>query len=64
MMQGIVRLEEAGYRALLTVHDEAIGKPIGKGDVREFITILCETPSWAKGCPIEAKGWSGPRYRK
>lgn len=65
MMQGIVRLEKAGYKALLTVHDEAIcEKPKGTGRLDEFIKILCEPPAWAQDCPIEAKGWVGPRYRK
>lgn len=65
MMLGILRLERAGYRALLTVHDEAIcEREIGTGDVGEFVKLLCTRPKWAEGCPIEASGWSGPRYRK
>lgn len=65
IMQGVVRLEKAGYKVLLTVHDEAIcEKKKGKGDLKEFIKILCEVPKWTDGCPIEAKGWVGERYRK
>lgn len=65
MMPAMVRLEEKGYHALLMVHDEGIcQKRKQRGNVPEFTGILCETPSWGAGLPLEAKGWSGPRYRK
>lgn len=65
MMPAMLRLERAGYRALLTVHDEGIcERLIGEGTVEEFDRILCEQPTWAPGLPIEAKGWKGPRYKK
>lgn len=65
MMPAMVRLEKAGYQSLLMVHDEGIcEKTIGKGSIEEFVKILCEPPAWAKGLPLEAKGWKGPRYRK
>jgi len=65
MMHGIVNLEDAGYQALLTVHDEGIcEKEIGKGDLEEFTRIMTDAPPWAEGLPLEAKGWKGPRYRK
>lgn len=65
MMQAMVRLEKAGYKVLMAVHDEVISeKPKGTGSIEEFINILCEQPQWAPGLPIEAKGWKGLRYRK
>lgn len=65
MLPGLLRLEKRGYKGLLQVHDEGITeKKIGEGTVDEFVEILCETPPWATGMPISAKGWSGPRYRK
>lgn len=65
MMPAMVRLEKAGYQALLMVHDEGIcERKKGDGSLEEFVKILCEVPRWAVGCPIEAKGWSGLRYRK
>jgi len=61
----MVRLEKAGYRALLSVHDEAIcEREKGTGDLKEFIEILTKSPGWALGLPIEAEGWVGERYRK
>lgn len=65
MMPAMVRLEKKGYKALLMVHDEGISeKPIGQGNIDEFVEILCARPPWAPGLPLEAKGWKGPRYRK
>lgn len=66
MMPAMVRLEKAGYPALLMVHDEGICEnEKTKGSIEDFTRILCERPKWAdKSLPIEAKGWSGPRYRK
>jgi len=65
MMPAMVRLEKTGYLSLLMVHDEGIcEKTIGEGSIEEFVKILCEPPPWAKGLPLEAKGWKGPRYRK
>jgi DNA polymerase len=66
MMPAMLRLEKAGYQALLMVHDEGIcEKEIGNGSIEEFVRILCERPKWAnKDLPLDAKGWKGPRYRK
>lgn len=65
MMGAIVNLEKVGYKALLTVHDEALCEyPIGHGNLDYFTKIMCRAPSWSEGLPLEAKGWKGPRYRK
>jgi DNA polymerase bacteriophage-type len=65
LMWATLRLEKAGYKVLFTCHDEALcERPIGEGSAKEFIEVMCEVPPWAKGCPIEAKGWKGPRYKK
>lgn len=65
IMRALVNLEAAGYRALLTVHDEAINEAVkGTKTLEEFTRIMCDVPPWAKGLPLTAKGWVGPRYRK
>lgn len=65
LMYGMVRLEKSGFKALFSVHDEAIfEKEKGTGDLHTFIKTLCEKPQWAQDMPIEAKGWVGSRYRK
>lgn len=66
MMRAIVKLERAGYQALLTVHDEAITeRKTGEGDLSGFRDIMCSLPKWADSdLPLDAKAWKGPRYRK
>lgn len=64
-MWALLRLEKAGYRALLQVHDEPICERTRfEGSVQEFTEIMCQLPPWAAGLPLKAKGWAGPRYKK
>jgi DNA polymerase len=59
----LVRMEEAGFRVVLHVHDEIVAS----GDRRrldEFMTIITEVPPWATGFPLGAEGGFLPRYAK
>lgn len=58
--------ELAGYPVVLTVHDELVTEP---DDSPEFTAeglsaILADTPPWAAGLPLAAKGFETHRYRK
>lgn len=66
MMPAMVRLEKKGYAPLLMVHDEGICEAAkNKGSIEEFVKILCKRPIWAdEHLPLDAKGWTGQRYRK
>jgi DNA polymerase len=66
MAQAMVRCDDhPKYDVLMSVHDELIAEcPIGVGNVKEFEQLMAETPAWAHGCPVDAEGWIGMRYRK
>lgn len=65
MTDGLLAVETAGYRFVLTVHDEIVCEaPKGFGSVEEFCQLICSASPWAAGCPIKAEGWRGKRYRK
>jgi DNA polymerase len=34
------------------------------GDIKAFERLMATVPDWAKGCPVDAEGWTGMRYRK
>jgi DNA polymerase len=61
----LLRLEHAGYRVVLHVHDEVIAEvPISFGSTAEFTKLMITPPRWALRLPIAAKAWSGPRFSK
>ena len=66
MAQAMVRCDDnPKYDVLMSVHDELIAEcPIGIGNVKEFEKLMSEIPDWAHGCPVDAEGWIGQRYRK
>lgn len=64
LADALVRLEAAGYTAVLSAHDEGlweVPEGVSKEEIEEIIMM---TPSWANGCPIDVEGWEGPRFKK
>ncbi len=66
MAEGMLRAEKTGiYELVLSVHDELVAEAEkGQGSVKEFEALMSKCPRWATGCPVEAEGWTGKRYRK
>ena len=63
MADAMLRVEEKGYRVVLTVHDEILAEH-DDGDLEEFMALMQVPPTWAPSCPIEAEGWKGDRWHK
>jgi DNA polymerase len=65
MATAMMALEVKGYNVILSVHDEIICEvPDDFGSLDEMIDIMTRVPAWAEGCPINAEGKEGKRYRK
>jgi DNA polymerase len=65
MVESMIRAELAGYRIVLTVHDEVVSEiPKGFGSQEEFDALMAVCPRWAPGLPIAVEGWRGYRYKK
>lgn len=65
MRDAMFRVESAGYRIVLTVHDEILAENrADEGSFDEFKSLVAIPPSWAFDLPIAVEGWEGNRYRK
>lgn len=58
----LVSLDRAGYDVVGHVHDEVLVH--GTYPVEEIAGVLNDLPAWAEGLPIDAAGYTCPRYRK
>lgn len=65
MSDAMIRAEDRGYNIIMSVHDELVSE-VDKdfGSVKEFEQIMSELPAWAEGCPVDAEGWEGIRFKK
>lgn len=65
LRDGMFRLEDAGYKTILTVHDEILLEvPEDFGSLQEAESVMSEVPEWALELPVAVEGWEGERYRK
>ena len=65
MAEAMIRVERAGYRIILTVHDEIISEDeVDFGSQEEFEEIMAEVPEWLANCPIAVEGGEITRYQK
>jgi len=64
LVYAMFTVEAAGSKIRMTVHDEILADRHPDISVEKFCELMCKKPLWAKGLPIQAEGWNGPRYRK
>lgn len=64
MVPAMRKAEAEGYPVILTVHDELVTEPAEGRDHKVLEEIMRDIPSWARGWPVKAEGWTGKRYRK
>lgn len=65
LASALLRVDEAGYPIAAHIHDEIVcDVPNGFGSVDEMAALMCASPEWAAGLPVDADGWEGERYRK
>lgn len=68
MAEAMIELHGSDFLRLIgTVHDELIAETaeafaLTARDV--MLEAMRTTPAWAPGLPVDAAGWTGPRYRK
>ena len=59
------RIDRAGYKIVMHVHDEIICEmPDGSGSLEEIIQIMCKPLSWASGLNLNADGYETKFYKK
>lgn len=63
LVYGLLCAEQAGYKILMSVHDEAIAEGT-QSNIKDFCEYLCMRQSWAKTLPLKAEGYIAKRYKK
>lgn len=65
LAEAMLRLDQAGYKIIMHVHDEAIIEvPDGESSVEEICKIMGEPIKWAPGLPLPADGYETYYYKK
>ena len=64
MAHALLKLDEAGFNVVMTVHDEAVAEERDGSRYAEFQKLMMDLPRWAEGFPINVECWCGARYRK
>jgi DNA polymerase len=61
----IERLEAAGYKIVMHIHDEVvIDCPLIPADLETVNAIMSQHMPWGPDLPLNADGWTGPYFRK
>ena len=64
LAEAMQRLDDAGYRIVMHVHDEVVIEAPMDADLNTVCEIMSRTPSWAPGLVLSAAGYTCPFYQK
>lgn len=64
LVEGMKRVEAAGYDIVLTIYDEIVAECDPEEDLTYFTSLLATPPDWAPDLPLAAGGFETDRYRK
>lgn len=66
LAEGLLRMDAAGYKTVLTIHDEAITEAPDSPSFsyEQMAALMATVPDWAPGLPLSVDGYEGHRYMK
>jgi len=64
LAEAMLRLDAAGYRIVMHVHDEAVIEAPENESLEQICDIMGQQPSWAKGLLLRADGYVCDFYKK
>jgi len=64
LAEAMLRLDAAGYRIVMHVHDEVVIEAPGTASLEDICAIMGRTPAWAKGLLLRADGFKCDHYKK
>jgi DNA polymerase len=65
LAEAMLRLDAAGYKIVMHVHDEVVLEvPAGKGSLEEIEELMSRPISWAPGLPMKTDGFETDYYMK
>ena len=64
LAEAMLRLNAAGYRIVMHIHDEAVIEAPPETELDNICTVMGETPQWAKGLLLRADGYIFDFYQK
>lgn len=64
LAEAMLRVEKAGYRIVLHVHDEVVVESAPDTSLEDICECMSQQPSWAGGLPLRADGFVCDFYMK
>lgn len=64
LVEAMRRLESAGYKIVMHVHDEAVIEAPADSSLEDICAIMGQTPAWAGGLLLRADGYVCDFYQK